>query len=145
MVRTHFSEGLGFSKEDRNEHIRRIGFVASEITRHGGIVVCAAVSPYRTTRNEVRNNIGGDNYVEIFVDTPLEVCEQRDTKGLYARARRGEVVGFTGIDDPYEAPQHPELTIETLQHTPEQNAHMILDMLIERGFVRTDEPGLRDN
>ena len=145
VVRTHFSEGLGFSKEDRNDHVRRIGFVASEITRHGGIAVAAAVSPYRTTRNEVRNNIGSDNYIEVFVDTPLEVCEQRDTKGLYARARRGEIVGFTGIDDPYESPQHPELTIETLNHTPEENARMILEMLIERGFVRTDEPGLHAN
>jgi sulfate adenylyltransferase len=145
VVRTHFSEGLGFSKEDRNDHVRRIGFVASEITRHGGIAVCAAVSPYRATRNEVRNMIGQENYIEIFVDTPLEVCEQRDTKGLYARARRGEIVGFTGIDDPYEPPQHPELTIETLGHTPEENARMVLNMLIEQGFVRTDAPGLRDN
>jgi sulfate adenylyltransferase len=138
---------LGFSKEDRNDHVRRIGFVASEISRHGGIVVCAAVSPYRATRNEVRNMIGGENYVEVFVDTPLEVCEQRDTKGLYARARRGEIVGFTGIDDPYETPQHPELTIETLHHSPEENARLILNMLIERGFVRTETeaPGLRDN
>jgi sulfate adenylyltransferase len=145
VVRTHFSEGLGFSKEDRNDHVRRIGFVASEISRHGGIVVCAAVSPYRATRNEVRNMIGGENYVEVFVDTPLEVCEQRDTKGLYARARRGEIQGFTGIDDPYEPPQHPELTIETLEHSPEENARMVLNMLIEQGFVRTDAPNLRDN
>lgn len=145
VVRTHFSENLGFSKEDRNEHVRRIGFVASEITRHGGIAVCAAVSPYRITRNEVRNSIGSDNYIEVFVDTPLEVCEQRDTKGLYARARRGEIVGFTGIDDPYEPPQNPELTIETLRHSPEDNARLILDFLIERGFVRMDESELRDN
>lgn len=91
--------------------------------------------------------VGGDNYIEVFVDTPLEVCEQRDTKGLYARARRGEIVGFTGIDDPYEVPQHPELTIETLHHSPEENARTILNMLIEQGFVRTDSdaPGLRDN
>ncbi len=145
VVRTQFSEGLGFSREDRNDHVRRIGFVASEITRHGGITVCAAVSPYRTTRNEVRNAIGAEHYIEVYVDTPLEVCEQRDTKGLYARARRGEIVGFTGIDDPYEQPQHPELVIETLHHTPEENARMILDMLIERGFVRTEEPDLRAN
>ena len=145
VVRTHFSEGLGFSKEDRDDHVRRIGFVASEIARHGGIAVCAAVSPYRSTRNEVRNAIGSDNYIEVFVHTPLEVCEQRDTKGLYARARRGEIIGFTGIDDPYEVPQKPELTIETLHHTAEQNARTVLDMLIERGFVRTDELILRDN
>ena len=93
----------------------------------------------------MRNAIGAEHYIEVYVDTPLEVCEQRDTKGLYARARRGEIVGFTGIDDPYEQPQHPELVIETLHHTPEENARMILDMLIERGFVRTEEPGLRAN
>ncbi len=145
VVRTHFSEGLGFSKEDRDDHVRRIGFVASEITRHGGIVVCAAVSPYRSTRNEVRSSIGSDNYIEVFVNTPLEVCEQRDTKGLYARARRGEVIGFTGIDDPYEAPQNPELVIETLHHTAEENARTILDTLIERGFVRTDGMNPHDN
>ncbi len=145
VVRTHFSEGLGFSKEDRNDHVRRIGFVASEITRHGGIAVCAAVSPYRATRNEVRNTIGSDNYIEIFVDTPLEICEQRDTKGLYARARRGEIQGFTGIDDPYEPPQHPEIIIDTLTHTPEENARKVLNMLIEQGFVRTEAPDLRAN
>ena len=139
VVRTHFSEGLGFSKEDRDEHVRRIGFVAAEIVRHGGIVICAAASPYRATRNEVRNMVGQENYVEVFVDTPLEVAEQRDTKGLYARARRGEIVGFTGIDDPYEAPQHPEITIETLAHSPEENARVVLNMLIEQGFVRTED------
>jgi sulfate adenylyltransferase len=145
VVRTHFSEGLGFSKEDRDDHVRRIGFVASEIVRHGGIAVCAAVSPYRATRNEVRNMIGSDQYIEVFVDTPLDVCEQRDTKGLYARARRGEIKGFTGIDDVYEAPQHPEIRVETLGHTAEENARQILNMLIEQGFVRTEAPGLHDN
>jgi sulfate adenylyltransferase len=145
VVRTHFSDGLGFSKEDRDEHVRRIGFVAAEIVRHGGIAVCAAVSPYRATRNEVRNMVGQENYVEVFVNTPLEICELRDTKGLYARARRGDIVGFTGIDDPYETPQYPELTIETLTHTPEDNARMVLSMLIEQGFVRTEEMNLRDN
>lgn len=145
VVRTHFSEGLGFSKEDRNEHVRRIGFVAGEIVRHGGIAVCAAVSPYRATRNEVRNMVGNENYVEVFVNTPLEICEQRDTKGLYALARRGDIEGFTGIDDPYEAPQHPEITIETISSSPEDNARQVLNMLIEKGFVRTEEPNLRDN
>ena len=140
VVRTHFSEGLGFTKEDRDDHVRRIGFVAAEIVRHGGIAVCAAVSPYRATRNEVRTMVGGDNYIEVFVDTPLEVCEARDTKGLYARARRGEIAGFTGIDDPYEAPQHPEIVVETLNHTAEENATQILSLLIERGFVRVEAP-----
>ncbi len=145
VVRTHFSEGLGFSKEDRDEHVRRIGYVASEITRHGGIAVCAAVSPYRTTRNEVRNMVGQENYIEVFVDTPLEVCEQRDTKGLYARARRGEIKGFTGIDDPYETPQHPEIVIGTLARTPEENAREVLAMLIDQGFVRTEDAPLNGN
>jgi sulfate adenylyltransferase len=145
VVRTHFSEGLGFSKEDRDEHVRRIGFVAAEIVRHGGIAVCAAVSPYRATRNEVRNMVGAENYVEIYVDTPLEICEQRDTKGYYARARRGEIVGFTGIDDPYEAPKYPEITIETIQRSPEDNARMVLSMLIDKGFIRTGETSLSEN
>ena len=138
VVRTHFSEGLGFSKEDRDDHVRRMAYVASEIVRHGGMVICAAVSPYRVTRNDVRNMVGKDHYVEVFVDTPLEVCERRDTKGLYARARRGEIKGFTGIDDPYEAPRHPEVRIETLDHSAEENARVILGRLIEKGFVRKD-------
>jgi len=138
VVRTHFSEGLGFSKEDRDEHVRRMGYVASEIVRHGGMVICAAVSPYRATRNDMRNLVGKDNYVEVFVDTPLAVCEQRDTKGLYARARRGELSGFTGIDDPYESPLHPEVLIETITRTAEENARFILSRLVEEGLVRPD-------
>ena len=109
VVRTHLSKGLGFSKEDRDTNIRRIGFVASEIVRHQGVVICAAVSPYRATRNECRAAVGPDQFIEVFVDTPLEICEQRDTKGMYAKARRGEIHGFTGIDDPYEPPSNPEL------------------------------------
>jgi len=136
VVRTHLSRGLGFSKEDRDVNIRRIGFVAAEIVRHGGIAICAAVSPYRATRNDVRSMVGGDRFVEVFVDTPLAVCEARDTKGMYARARRGEIKGFTGIDDPYEPPLHPELTLETIARTPEENARRILEHLIEQGFVR---------
>jgi sulfate adenylyltransferase len=138
VLRTHFSEGLGFSKEDRDDHVRRMAYVASEIVRHGGMVICAAVSPYRVTRNDVRNMVGKDHYVEVFVDTPLEVCERRDTKGLYARARRGEIKGFTGIDDPYEAPRYPEVRIETLDQSAEENARVILGRLIEKGFVRED-------
>lgn len=138
VVRTHLSEGLDFSKEGRDDNIRRMGFVASEIVRHGGIVICAAVSPYRATRHDVRNMVGREQYVEIYVNTPLEICESRDTKGLYAKARRGEIVGFTGIDDPYEAPQHAEMTLNTVDHTPEENARRILAYLTERGFVRQE-------
>lgn len=136
VVRTHLSHGLGFSKEDRDLNIRRIGFVAAEIVRHGGVVVCAAVSPYRTTRNDVRNMVGTDKFVEVFVDTPLEECERRDTKGMYARARQGEIKNFTGIDDPYEPPESAELRLDTLSTTAEVNARRILDYLVDRGFVR---------
>ena len=102
VIRTHLSQGLGFSKDDRDLNIRRIGFVAAEIVRHGGTVICAAVSPYRATRNDVRNMVGADHFVEVFVDTPLQVCEQRDTKGMYAKARRCEINNFRGISVNYE-------------------------------------------
>jgi sulfate adenylyltransferase len=135
-LRTHLSQGLGFSKEGRDTNVRRIGFVAAEIVRHGGVVICAAVSPYRATRNDVRQMVGAEHFLEVFVDTPLEVCEGRDAKGLYAKARRGEIKDFTGIDDPYEPPLHPEITLDTVTHTPEENAGLILHELICRGFIR---------
>jgi sulfate adenylyltransferase len=91
------------------------------------------------TRNEVRGMVGEDHFIEVFVDTPLEVCEQRDAKGMYAKARRGEITGFTGIDDPYEPPIHPEITLDTVAQTPEENAHRILAYLAQHGFVRADE------
>jgi sulfate adenylyltransferase len=135
VVRTHLSKGLGFSREDRDTNILRIGFVASEVVRHHGTVICAAISPYRATRNENRNLVGTDRFIEVFVDTPLAVCEGRDTKGLYARARRGELKGFTGIDDPYEPPIAPELTLTTTDTTPLQNAQAIIAYLKERGLL----------
>ena len=138
VVRTHLSKGLGFSKEDRDTNIRRIGFVAAEIVRHGGVAVCAAVSPYRATRNDVRSMVGADRFVEVFVATPLEVCEQRDTKGTYAQARRGEIKNFTGIDDPYEAPEQPEIILDAVSLSAEENAGLILRNLLEKGFVRAD-------
>ena len=134
-VRTNLSKGLGFSKEDRDINIRRIGFVASEIASHGGAVVCAAVSPYIATRNDVRNMVGSDHFIEVFVDTPLSVCERRDSKGMYAKARRGEIKDFTGIDDPYEPPENPEIVLDTVANTAEANARQILELLLSRGFV----------
>ena len=134
VVRTHLSKGLGFSKDDRDTNILRIGFVAGEIARQGGCVICAAISPYSKTRNEARKMVG-ENFIEVYVDTPLEVCEARDIKGLYAKARRGEIKGFTGIDDPYEAPSNPELRLNTVEISPEQNARIILDHLKESGFI----------
>jgi sulfate adenylyltransferase len=139
VVRTHLSHGLGFSKEDRDVNIRRIGFVAAELVRHGGMVLCAAVSPYRSTRNDVRSMVGHDQFVEVFVDTPIEVCEERDVKGMYAKARRGEIKNFTGIDDPYERPENPELSIDTTSHSPEENARRVIEYLVEQGFVRALE------
>lgn len=134
VVRTHLSKGLGFSKEDRDTNILRIGFVAGEIARAGGAVITAAISPYRKTRNEARKMVG-ENFIEIYVNTPLEVCEARDIKGLYAKARRGEIKGFTGIDDPYEEPVNPEIILDTVNHSPEENARFIVDWLTERGYL----------
>ncbi|MEK6282023.1 MAG: bifunctional sulfate adenylyltransferase/adenylylsulfate kinase [Acidobacteriota bacterium] len=138
VVRTNLSKGLGFSKEDRDTNIRRIGFVASELVRHGGVAICAAVSPYRATRNDVLNMIGADRFIEVFVDTPLETCEGRDTKGIYAQARRGKIEHFTGIDDPYQAPVSPDITLDTVSHSAEANARVILGHLAVRGFVNAD-------
>lgn len=135
VVRTHLSKGLGFSKEDRDTNILRIGYVASEIVRHGGAVICAAVSPYRAARNEVRNIVGGENFMMVYVNTPIEVCEQRDIKGLYAKARRGEVKGFTGVDDPYESPIDPDLMVTTTDCSPEDNAQRIIEALTGKGFL----------
>jgi sulfate adenylyltransferase len=138
VVRTHLSKGLGFSREDRDTNILRIGFVAGEIARQGGIVIAAAISPYRTTRNEVRKMVGKERFVEIYVDTPIEVCEERDVKGLYARARRGQIKGFTGVDDPYEVPVDPEITLHTIDESSEENAMKIVQILEEQGFILPD-------
>jgi sulfate adenylyltransferase len=133
VVRTHLSNGLGFSREDRDTNVRRIGYVASEVVRHGGIAVAAVVSPYRATRDEVRAMIPQGRFLEVFVDTPIAVCEDRDVKGWYAKARTGEVSAFTGVDDPYEPPLHPELTLHTVDTTVEANAQLVLRTLEARG------------
>lgn len=138
VVRTLLSVGLGFSKADRDLNIRRVGYVATEVVRHGGVAVCATVSPYRATRNEVRNLVGVNNFVEVFVDTPLDVCEDRDNKGMYSRARRGEITNFTGVDDPYEAPLHAEVVLDQVDATAEENARAVLVKLKNLGFI---EPG----
>lgn len=129
VVRTHLSQGLGFSKEDRDANILRIGYVASEIVRHEGAVICAAISPYRDTRAAVRDLVGPSHFIEVHVSTPLEVCERRDVKGLYAKARRGEITHFTGIDDPYEPPEHPDVVLDTLDESPEACAAHILELI----------------
>jgi len=137
IVRKNLSSELGFSREHRDLNVRRIGFVAAEITRHGGIAVCAPIAPYQQTRREIRETIeahGG--FLEIHVATSLEMCESRDRKGLYAKARAGVLKEFTGISDPYEAPKNPELAIDTKDHTPDEAAQRIILKLESLGYLR---------
>ena len=139
IVRTHLSKGLGFSAEDRSTNVQRIGYVASEITKNGGAAVCAPIAPYEADRRANREQIakhGG--YIEVFVDTPLEVCEQRDVKGLYAKARAGIIKGFTGIDDPYEAPKDAEIVIDTTDTPVEEAAQQIIDYLRNEGYLAAE-------
>ncbi len=132
-VREHLSKGLGFSKEDRDTNIRRIGFVASLLARNGVVAITAAISPYRAVRDEVRGWI--EHFVEVFVDTPLELCEERDVKGLYARARAGDVPAFTGVTDPYEPPLLPEVTLRTQGRDPRDSAQEVVAYLESNGLL----------
>lgn len=136
VVRTHLSKGLGFSREDRDINVNRIGFVAAEIVRHGGIAICAAVSPYRQSRNQVRQMFREGNFIEVFVDTPLEVCETRDSKGMYAKARRGEIKDFTGINDIYEEPESAEIVLDTVNAPATENARRILEEIRAAEFLK---------
>jgi len=137
LVRKHLSSELGFSREHRDINILRIGWVASEITRHGGIAICAPIAPYATTRRRVREMVEeGGAFIEVYVATPIEVCEQRDRKGLYAKARAGVIKEFTGISDPYEVPANPEMVIDTRELTPDLAAHRILVKLESLGYIR---------
>ena len=133
VVRENLSKGLGFSEEDRNTNIRRIAFVAHLLQRNGTFVITAAISPYRAIRDEARVMI--KDFVEVFADAPIEICEERDVKGLYAKARAGEIKGFTGVDDPYEAPVNPEVVCDTANETVEQSAQKVIDKLVELKFV----------
>ena len=135
IVRTNLSKGLGFSKEDRDTNILRIGFVAHLLQRNGVGVVVSAISPYKDVRNQCRAMMGED-FIEIYVNAPLDVCESRDVKGLYAKARAGELKGFTGIDDPYEPPDSPELELRTDALSPTECLAKVLGLLEERGYLR---------
>ncbi|HEX6608201.1 MAG TPA: adenylyl-sulfate kinase, partial [Chloroflexia bacterium] len=135
VVRTHLSAGLGFSRADRDTHIRRVGWVAAEVVRHGGVAICAAISPYAATRAEVRQMVGPDQFVEVYVSTPAPVCEARDPKGLYARARRGELSGFTGVDDPYEPPAAAQVIVDTSHSDPQDDGGRIVAYLEAAGFL----------
>lgn len=138
-VRTNLSKGLGFSKEDRDTNIRRIGYVARLLSRNGVAVIVAAISPYKEIRDEVRRDIeaNGAAFVEVFVQASLDTLVQRDVKGLYKRAIAGEIANFTGVSDPYEAPVHPEILISSDTETVEESAAKIIDHLEENGLIET--------
>lgn len=128
VLRTHLTRGLGFSREDREENVRRIGFVAHLLSRNGVVVLVSVISPYRSVRDELRELHAG-RFFEVHVATPLDVCAERDVKGLYARQRAGELTGLTGVDDPYEPPQHPEVVIQTQNQTLEQSVETLWQAL----------------
>jgi adenylyl-sulfate kinase len=134
VVRTHLSKGLGFSKEDRDTNILRIGWVAERLTYHGAAVVCSAISPYREARDRVRASIPA--FVEVFVQCSVEECARRDRKGLYEKAFRGEITGFTGVDDPYEPPVDPEVVVDTEHLTPQECLDILVRRLEELGHLR---------
>lgn len=137
IVRTHLSKGLGFSREDRDTNIKRIAFVCGLLTRNGVICISAAIAPYREAREWARREIG--NFVEVYVKCPIEVCRQRDVKGLYKLVDEGKLKGFTGVDDPYEEPEHPELVIETDKETVEESIARIFAKLEELGYLESEE------
>lgn len=136
VVRTHLSKGLGFSREDRDTNIKRIAFVCSLLTRNGVVCISAAIAPYSEARDWARQHIG--NFVEIYVKCPIEVCRQRDVKGLYKLVDEGKIKGFTGVDDPYEEPQHPELVVETDKETIEESIARIFAKLEELGYLEPE-------
>lgn len=137
IVRTHLSKGLGFSRADRDTNILRIGFVAKLLTRNEVVVLVSAISPYRATRDQVRADIG--SFVEVFVNCPLEVCIERDTKGLYKKALAGEIAQFTGVSDVYEHPHNPEIVVETANETPSESALKIMARLEELGYLVSED------
>ena len=138
VVRTNLSKGLGFSKEDRDENVRRIGFVCQLLSRNGVAAIAAFISPYREIRDELRAKIG--RFVEVYVECPLDTLIERDVKGLYKRALAGEIANFTGVSDPYEPPVNPEVVVRTSDETPEQSVATIMERLEGLGYVRAAEP-----
>ena len=138
IVRQNLTKGLGFTREDRDENIRRIGFVCHLLTRHGVVAISAAISPYRAVREEVRRLIG--SFLEIYVNCPLEVCIQRDVKGMYKKALAGELAHFTGISDPYEEPLKPDVVLFTDRETPQESARKVLHLLIASGYFPKEAP-----
>jgi adenylylsulfate kinase len=139
IVRENLSKGLGFSKEDRDTNIRRIAFVADLLSRNDVPVITAAISPYKEIRDEARELMGG-RFIEVYIEASVEICAERDTKGLYKKAFAGEIKEFTGVSDPYEAPENPEVVCHTEQETPEESAQKLIDYLEERSLIPAGEP-----
>ena len=137
IVRTHLSKGLGFSREDRDTNIKRIGFVCNLLTRNGVICISAAIAPYRDARDWARKEIG--NFVEVYVRCPIDVCRQRDVKGLYKLVAEGKIKNFTGVDDPYEEPLHPELIVETDKETVDESVARIFAKLTQLGYLEAED------
>ncbi len=137
IVRTHLSKGLGFSREDRDTNIKRIGFVCNLLTRNGVICISAAIAPYRDARDWARKEIG--NFVEVYVRCPIEVCRQRDVKGLYKLVDEGKIKNFTGVDDPYEEPLHPDLIVETDKETVDESVARIFAKLTQLGYLEAED------
>jgi adenylylsulfate kinase len=137
IVRTNLSKGLGFGRDDRNINVLRIGFVANLLTRNGVAVIVSAISPYKEARDQVRRRIV--DFVEVFVDAPLEVCAERDVKGLYQKAFAGEIPQFTGVSDPYEPPAAPDLVLKTAEEKPQESAHKVVEKLEFFGYLSTSE------
>lgn len=137
VVRTHLSKGLGFSKEDRDTNIKRIAFVCGLLTRNGVACISAAIAPYREAREWARNEIG--NFVEVYVKCPIDVCRERDVKGLYKLVDEGKLKGFTGVDDPYEEPEHPELVVETDKESIDESVERIFARLVELGYLSNED------
>jgi len=136
VVRCYLSKELGFSKKDRDVNIRRIGFVASEITKHGGVAICSVIAPYTQSRRAVRDEVSKNGrFIEVHVSTPIETCEKRDVRGLYAKVRNGEIKGLTGIDDPYEVPDSAEVVVDTRELTIEESVNYILDCLHKHNLL----------
>ncbi|MFA9400159.1 MAG: adenylyl-sulfate kinase [Acidobacteriota bacterium] len=134
IVRENLSKGLGFSKEDRDINIRRIAFVADLLSRNGTPVITAAISPYRSIRDEARE-LMGDRFIEVYIEASVDACAERDVKGLYAKAFSGEIKEFTGVSDPYEAPENAEVVVNTEEHEPEESASILLAYLEERDLI----------
>jgi adenylyl-sulfate kinase len=144
-VRASLASPLGFSRKDRDEQVARVARLAREAINHGEIVICALISPYRAGRDRARATVGPAAFIEVFVDTPLEVCEARDLKGLYRRARSGAITHFTGVDDPYEEPVSPDLRLTTIRRTPEENIADLIDLLRQRGALASRAAALGES